>query len=406
MKFDVFHSLGRIDSIANPLNDRDSFKNFFSQAIAAEELGFETLWVAESHFSSEVQKQNPNAVIPNYHGEVGLNSDSMILAQGLFARTKKIGFGTAIMNILGGNGGPIACANRIRSLAWHNSLQDNPRKLNIGVASGRFPYINLPFGIKPRNEEEAVLWSQYKNLIFIEALEIFLRLSNDEILCSNDITKRRIDRSMFKDDETWELAKTKLGLKNDNSWEYKPRYEFDKLKLVPDFPSSELFKNLTFVLGSGDPLARETALKHGDLDVFNLSFTPPDVLTKMHSDLDKEYTKAGKSWSRQRMPRTVLVFIDNDSKVATKNAEHCFDTYIEAMRGTVKMPPREYLMDRALIGTPEEIIEQLAPDSVKGFDTNDRLMLWFEFNQSDNEAILNQMKLFAENVIPKYRDKI
>src|SRR5690606_8099303 len=147
MKFDVFHSLGRIDSIEPYRSDADSYRDFFKQAVLAEELGFGTLWVAESHFSSQVQKPHAKPVIPNYHGEVGLNNDSMLLAQAVFEKTKRLGFGTAIMNIVGGNGGPIAAADRVRALAWHNHLRDTPRELAIGVASGRFPYINEPFGI-------------------------------------------------------------------------------------------------------------------------------------------------------------------------------------------------------------------------------------------------------------------
>jgi alkanesulfonate monooxygenase SsuD/methylene tetrahydromethanopterin reductase-like flavin-dependent oxidoreductase (luciferase family) len=403
MKFDVFHSVGRVDSLSTKVTDRKSFENFFDQAVEAEAMGFGTQWVAESHFSSEVQKSNPGAVIPNYHGEVGLNSDSVQLAQILFSKTKTIGFGTAIMNILGGNGGPIASANRIRSLAFQNSISNNPRKLDIGVAAGRFPYINSPFGIRPRNKEEEILWPQYKNLIFVEALEIFLRLSNDEILSSDDIARRRINQGMFKDEESWAKVVSELGSVSDDGWEYSPRYEFDKLKLVPDFPSTDLYKNLNFVLGSGDPMAREVALRYGDPDVFNLSFTPPDILNKMHTSLADDYSKAGKAWARGRMPRTVLVFIDEDESKATAHAEHCFDTYIEAMRGTVKMPPREKLMERALIGTPEQINQQLHPESPNGFDKDDRLMLWFEFNQTDNDLIINQMKLFSDKVMPNYR---
>src|SRR4051812_32352645 len=132
MKFDVFHSIGRIDSLVPRLSDREVFGQFFGQAEAAERLGYGVMWVAESHFSSEVQKRNPDPVIPNYHGEVGLNADSMQLAQALFARTERLGFGTAIMNIVGGNGGPIAAADRVRSLAWLNSLSRRPRELAIG----------------------------------------------------------------------------------------------------------------------------------------------------------------------------------------------------------------------------------------------------------------------------------
>src|SRR5690606_10456140 len=159
-------SIGRIDSLVPKLTDREVFQQFFLQVEAAEKLGFDTIWVAESHFSSEVQKENPDPVIPNYHGEVGLNADSVQLASLIAERTECIGFGTAILNIVGGNGGPIATADRVRSLAWHNSMRKSPRNLWIGVASGRFPYINRPFGIVPRSNDEREHWSRYSSLIF------------------------------------------------------------------------------------------------------------------------------------------------------------------------------------------------------------------------------------------------
>ena len=100
------------------------------------------------------------------------------------------------------------------------------------------------------------------------------------------------------------------------------------------------------------------------------------------------------------MPRTVLVFIDETSKKAHARANQCFDTYIEAMRGTAAVPDKSILMERALIGDPREILEQLSPDNPRRLHKDDRLMLWFEFNQTDSSDICRQMSLFAEKVMP------
>jgi hypothetical protein len=102
------------------------------------------------------------------------------------------------------------------------------------------------------------------------------------------------------------------------------------------------------------------------------------------------------------MPRTVLVFIDDNPRVAEQRASRCFDTYIEAMRGTVATPDKTALMERALIGDSHMIREQLAPGHPKGFHGDDRLMLWFEFNQTDGAAVEHQMRLFADNVLPHF----
>ena len=80
MQFDIFHSIGRIDMLKPIPADRAIFSAFIEQCQIAEQLGYETMWVAESHFSSEVQKSNAKPVIPHYQGEVGLNADSFQLA--------------------------------------------------------------------------------------------------------------------------------------------------------------------------------------------------------------------------------------------------------------------------------------------------------------------------------------
>lgn len=410
MQFDIFHSIGRIDSVSPRLTDRQVFEQFFEQVSLAEKNGYETIWVAESHFSSELQKQNPDPVIPNYQGEVGLNADSMQLAGMIAERTEHIGFGTAIMNIVGGNGGPIAAADRVRSLAWHNSLRKNPRKLWIGVASGRFPYINRPFGIVPRTLEEEILWGQYQGLIFTEALEVFLRLVHGDAFSSEDVTAHSMTRKNFRDAEKYETAVKALKnagipLDLEAGARYAPRWIFERLKLVPEMSAAETAANLRCVLGSSDPYARSVGLNFADLDVFNLSFTPPAALNKVHEEMFARYKEAGRLWNRSRMPRTVLVFIDRDRDKALDAAARCFDTYIEAMRGTAQLPPKEFLMDRALIGTPADIRQALAPDDPHGFHSDDRLMLWFEFNQTDHKKILNQMQMFAEEVAPHYRSR-
>jgi hypothetical protein len=271
--------------------------------------------------------------------------------------------------------------------------------LNIGVASGRFPYINAPFGIVPRNEMEQKLWPHFQRLIFIEALEIFLRLTRGETLASSELKRWTIDRSFFRNDDEFSAAMTNAGCTADGV-SYVPRWNFESLSLVPSMVEADFKHWMRFVLGSHDPLARDHGLQFADLDIFNLSFTPPAQIRKVHEEMFMRYAQSGRVWHRSRMPRTVLVFIDRDRNKARDMASHCFDTYIEAMRGTVVLPPKEELMARALIGDAVEIQDQLHPDATHGFHPDDRLMLWFEFNQIDNDRIKSQMRLFAEDVIP------
>ncbi len=420
MIFDIFHSLGRVDSLPKRLTDKDVFTQFFQQTKLAEDLGFRKVWVAESHFSSEVQKSHKEPVIPHYRGEVGLNADSFQLAHLVRQSTRKIGFGTAITNIVGGNGGPLAVADRVRMLAWTQKmlgLDSAPRDLSIGFASGRFPYINRPFGIVPRDPLETLIWPTIQRFIFIEAMEIFLRLSRGQVLSSTDITPHWLSRSLFSESH-WDAIKDlssqdKTFRIDDDRIRYRPRWEFDKMLLIPDMTPEEL--QVTFVLGSHDPLARRLGLKCSDLDIFNLSFTPPAEIDKTHVEMaglieslqsypkqQREKPIAYKPWHRSRMPRTVLVFIDRDGKKARLRGEKALDIYRTAMAGTVQLPSQDDLMARALVGSPEEIVEQLQPGAAHGFQADDRLMLWFEFNQSEGESILSQMRLFADSVMPHY----
>src|SRR5438067_8773845 len=203
------------------------FDNFFEQVELADRLGFGTAWVAESHLSTEVQKTNPGAVIPNFVGEIGLNTDILQLAHRIFARTRRIGVGSAIMNILC-NGGPIAAAERIKTfLALHGLDPNEQRLLTVGFASGRFPYINIPYGIVPRDDFEKANWSAVKNKIFEEATEIFLRLLKGEVLSSNMIAPRTV-----------------------NDTPLAPRWVFPNLKIVPQEPRMDL---LRLMIGSHDP---------------------------------------------------------------------------------------------------------------------------------------------------------
>src|SRR5204862_4565308 len=158
VEFDIFFSICQTEVDGYMPDERTMFANFFEQVELADELGVGTAWVAESHLSTEVQKLNPGAVIPHFAGEIGLNTDILQLAHRVFARTERIGVGSAIMNILC-NGGPIAAAERIKAFLALHGLDPNERRLlTIGFASGRFPFINVPYGIVPRADFEKANW--------------------------------------------------------------------------------------------------------------------------------------------------------------------------------------------------------------------------------------------------------
>lgn len=386
MIFDLFHSISDPVIRGKQIGSQKVYQQFLNQVVLAEELGMDTVWCAESHFSSETQKKTSVATIPHFHGEVGVNSDSFQLAHVIFQKTKKIHFGTAIHNIVGGSGGPIASADRVNALhCFNQTVLEGNRKLRMGIAAGRFPYQNSPFGIGPRDEREKDLWGITKRYIFLEALEIFLRLLSGETLSSNRVKQWRLQDSEITDEI---LRKKYLG-----NLEVRPRWCFEDLSLVPQ---SKEVERLEVVLGSQDPLALEWGLNWWDLSVFNLSFTAPEKIENLHQMMQQRAIEKNRVWNRGRLPRTVLVFIDKNRKKAYELASGVLDTYIEAMRGTAQVPDKEILMSRALVGDPQEIRDQLHPENPRGFKSDDRLMLWFEFNQMEDAAIQNQMKWFME----------
>ena len=81
MKFDVFFSICQTPVAGSMPDEATMLRNFFEQVQAADKLGYGCAWVAESHLSTEVQKQNRRPVVPHFQGEVGLNVDICQLAQ-------------------------------------------------------------------------------------------------------------------------------------------------------------------------------------------------------------------------------------------------------------------------------------------------------------------------------------
>jgi alkanesulfonate monooxygenase SsuD/methylene tetrahydromethanopterin reductase-like flavin-dependent oxidoreductase (luciferase family) len=393
MELDVFFSICQTDVHGYRPDERTMFANFFEQVELADELGFGTSWVAESHLSTEVQKTNPGAVIPHFSGEIGLNTDILQLGHRVFARTRRIGIGSAIMNILC-NGGPIAAAERIKTfLALHGLDPAEKRILTIGFASGRFPFINVPYGIVPRSPVEAAAWPVVKNKIFEEATEIFLRLLKGEVLSSTLIAPRALRRADFRKDEDWQRVIDAHGQYTD-AIPLEPRWRFPNLQIVPKESRMDL---LRLSIGSHDPATQIFANTILPVGVFNLSITPGDEIEKTNERMRTHYHPAGGAWERRLMPRTVLVFINEDRDKAREEAQDALSNYWRALEGTLDEEKVRRATNNALVGDADEIARQMR----ERFDPNDRLMLWFDFNNHDSKRVMKNMRDFMERVVPR-----
>jgi alkanesulfonate monooxygenase SsuD/methylene tetrahydromethanopterin reductase-like flavin-dependent oxidoreductase (luciferase family) len=415
MTFDVFFSICQTPVDGYMPSEKVMLQNFFDQIRLADQLGYGCAWIAETHLSCQVQKRNPGAVIPHFQGEIGLNTDVLQVAHKVFGQTKKIHIGSAIRNILC-NGGPMAHAESVRMfLSLHGLQEGETRLLELGFASGRFPFSNSPYGIKPRNELEVLAWPVLRGLVFLEAVEIFLRFLRGEVFSSTEVTAKILRPELFRTESEW-LAVAKLCGKTSaktsaklsetqqidartgsptqiakDAIEIAPFWTFDQVGVIPAEAPLDL---LRLTIGAHDAVSQNFANRFLPVGVFNLSITPGPTIEETHQRMTKVFNSAGGAWSRSRMPRTVLVFIDESEKKAKERAASALENYWRAVEGTLDPKKIEQATENALIGTPEQIKEQMR----ERFHPDDRLMLWFDFNNHDNAAVQKSMRHFIEKV--------
>jgi alkanesulfonate monooxygenase SsuD/methylene tetrahydromethanopterin reductase-like flavin-dependent oxidoreductase (luciferase family) len=407
MLFDIFFSISQTPDTSGYIpSENEMFSNFFKQVELADELGFGVGWVAQAHLSTEVQKRNKTPVVPHYPGEVGLCTDFFQIAQKMFARTKKMEVGSAVLSILA-SGGPIAIAERVGSfLALHGLDNMEDRRLHIGFSAGRFEFMARPYGIVPRNIIEEAAWPALRGQIFAEASEIFLRLLNGEVISSNIIRDTTLTRENFRSDEDW--IKVQNAAKDHNNLNEIPekveiphRYDFEEIKTIPQNWRREL---LNLVLGSHDPKLQIEVNKWRPVQVFNLSITPPHIIEETHERMNENYHPDGGTWNRNMMPRTIMIFVNNEKDLSPKEqsiaakeeAKAALNTYWSALEGTIDPSKVERATDNAVIGNVQEVAEQI----IQRFNENDKLMCWFDFFNHDSERVQRNMKAFMNEVVP------
>lgn len=408
MEFDIFFSISQTpDTSGYTPSEVEMYSNFFDQVELADDLGFGVGWVAQAHLSTEVQKQNSNPVVPHYPGEVGLCTDFFQIAQSMLSRTSRMEVGSAVMSILA-SGGPIAQAERVGSfLALHGMNPDEKRRLHIGFSAGRFEFMARPYGIVPRDDVEEASWPALRGQVFAEASEIFLRLLRGDVISTDDIGETLLTRENFRSAEDWEevqrVTMRERGLDAPpDSVPIEPRYQFEEIKTIPQEWRRDL---LNLVLGSHDPRLQVEVNKWMPVQVFNLSITPPHVIEATHERMSKNYHSEGGSWERSMMPRTVMVFLNNEDGLtgeqrgiaAREEAKAALGTYWSALEGTIDPSKVEKAVDNAVIGNVSEVADQIK----ERFDSGDRLMCWFDFFNHDNERVKRNMAAFMTEVVPR-----
>lgn len=402
MEFDVFFSISQTPVAGVCPSEAQMFGHFFDQVEAADRLGYGVAWIAESHLSSEVQKRNRQPVIPHWRGEVGLNADFLQLSHRIFQRTRRIETGSAVMNILC-NGGPIAAAERIAVFcALHGLEAAERRRIHVGFSQGRFEFMNRAYGLRPRDPVEEEAWPALRGQVFAEACEIFLRLLRGDVLCSDDLRATVLTRAHFRNDEDWDRVRRAAGEPAAARVAVRRRYEFEHLKLVPQDWRREL---LQLLIGSHDAWLQEETNRILPVQVFNLSITRPEVIEDTHRRMTAAYHPTGGPWRRSYMPRTVLVFLNEEPGLtpgqrrarAQEEAQVALGAYWNALEGTLDPKKLESAADNAVIGNADDVAAQIA----RRFHPQDRLMLWFDFFNHDSARVIRNMEAFMHAVAPR-----
>jgi alkanesulfonate monooxygenase SsuD/methylene tetrahydromethanopterin reductase-like flavin-dependent oxidoreductase (luciferase family) len=404
MDHDVFFSISQTPVDGVTPSEAEMLRAFFEEVEAADRLGYGCAWVAESHLSTQVQKQHDKPVVPHWKGEIGLNTDIFQLAQRVFGRTKRIEVGAAIMNLVC-NGGPIARAEQLATFAaLHGVDPDETRRLRIGFSAGRFDFMNRAYGIGPRDAVEEEAWPALKGKVFAEACEIFLRLLRGEAISSDDIRETVLTRENFRSDEHWQRvqALAEADGRPTDAIPFDRRWVFDVLKIIPQDFRRDVFD---LILGSHDPALQEDVNQYLPVKVFNLSITRPEVIDATHARMAEAYHPDGGPWQRSYMPRTVMVFLNAQpgldraaqSEAAHAEARKALGAYWTALEGTLDPAKVERAANNAVIGNIDEVAQQIA----ERFHPDDRLMLWFDFYKHDAQRVIDDMAAFKVHVAPR-----
>lgn len=411
MLFDLFFSISQCPVDGDLPDERRMFRQFFDQVEAGDALGYGVAWLAESHLSSQVQKGNRDPVIPHWQGEVGLNADFCQLAHHIFARTRGIEAGSAVMNIVC-MGGPITHAERIAvATTLHGLDPAERRRLHIGFASGRFEFMNRATGIVPRDPIEEAAWPVLKGLVFREATEVFCRLLRGDVLSSHDVAPPVLRRAAFRTDAEWakvqQVAAEHGALPSPpDTIELPRRWDFERIQIVPRDFRREL---LQLVIGSHDPELQQFANEFLPVQVFNLSITRPDIIEDTHRRLTAAYHPSGGAWKRAHMPRTVMVFLNEEGhlgpearrKAARDEQRAALGAYWTALEGTLDPKKLQSAAENSVVGDGAEVAAQIEAR----FHPEDRLMLWFDFFNHDSARVIRNMEAFQRCVVPRLRER-
>jgi alkanesulfonate monooxygenase SsuD/methylene tetrahydromethanopterin reductase-like flavin-dependent oxidoreductase (luciferase family) len=314
------------------------YQESLEQIQLADEIGFHGIWLSENHFSS---KQG----LPGFQGEIGITPKPLLFGMKIIENTQRIRVGTAVRNIVFSN--PILVAEE----ALVFDLLSKGR-LDLGVGSGYRPWEFQGFRI-PREEAKER---------FLESLEV-------------------LDRAM-----------------RGNPFSFKGKYhDIPEVSVVPKPYYTQPRPNIFLASGEMEQIKLAAQKDYG---VMSFSTSSKDHLLKLYETYCEIATPLGHSIHRDRFPVTRQVYIHRDPAVVDEYARRNLPHYQAALGDFRACPPLEELKKLYIIGTPEECVVQLK--NLRDEMGCTHVILWFNFGWLTHQEVVDQMQLFAQEVMPHF----
>lgn len=314
------------------------YQESLEQVQLADEQGFYGIWLSENHFSSK-------AGLPGFQGEIGITPQPLLFGMKIIDHTRNIRVGTAVRNIVFSN--PI----RVAEEALLFDLLSKGR-LDLGVGCGYRPWEFEGFKI-PREEAKER---------FLEALEI-------------------VDQGM-----------------RGAPFSFKGKfYDIPEVSLVPKPYYTQPRPSLFIATGDMEQV-RLAAEK--DYGVMSFSTSSKEHLLKLYDTYCEIAGPKGYDTSRDRFPVTRQIYIHRDPAVVDEYARRNLPHYQAALGDFKACPPLEELKKLYIIGTPEQCVEQLK--QLRDDMGCTHVILWFNFGWLSHQEVVDQMTLFAQEVMPHF----
>ena len=88
---------------------------------------------------------------------------------------------------------------------------------------------------------------------------------------------------------------------------------------------------------------------------------------------------------------------EQQDEAAMQEARSALETYWKALEGTIDPSKIERATDNAVIGNVRTVSRQIS----ERFNSEDRLMCWFDFFNHDSERVMRNMTAFMTKVAPR-----